>query len=292
MQSTLKNLEAIGRRRKRRKKLAGSLQFLSKRLLYILAFCFVLLAFLYGLFVSQILQITNITVIGIYKNDQFTKEVNALKGKNILFFRPTKKEQLVAKKFPELTGISIKKQLPHTIIIIIEQREPVALLTVRQPITVASSQSATIAAVSSTKTIGKYHLDAFGVPFAKIDDVIVIVESTSSATRDGTTSLPALIYTTTDAITLGQKIADPFIVQALALLQHSKGTQFRVIQATKLSEMSFEVVLADGMRVLFSTEREMKSQLAALQIIYEGSTIDKKKAKSIDVRFNKPVIKF
>jgi|SRR3989344_3581693 len=55
---------------------------------------------------------------------------------------------------------------------------------------------------------------------------------------------------------------------------------------------SFEVVLKDGPIVLFSKEKDVDWQVMSLREILSRLTIDNKKPKKIDFRFDKPIVNF
>lgn len=58
------------------------------------------------------------------------------------------------------------------------------------------------------------------------------------------------------------------------------------------SDSSFIVYLRDGGEVSISQKKNLESQISSLQVILSRLTIEGKKFKSLDLRFDKPVIVF
>jgi hypothetical protein len=58
------------------------------------------------------------------------------------------------------------------------------------------------------------------------------------------------------------------------------------------SDSSFVVYLSDGSEVIFSSKKDIQSQISSLQFIRSRLTIEGKRFKSLDFRFDKPLIVF
>jgi len=65
---------------------------------------------------------------------------------------------------------------------------------------------------------------------------------------------------------------------------------FKTISSS--SDGSFVVVLADGGRIILSSKKDIKSQISSLQLILSRLTIEGKKLKTLDFRFDNPVVSF
>jgi hypothetical protein len=68
----------------------------------------------------------------------------------------------------------------------------------------------------------------------------------------------------------------------------SKGIEYK--EVTKDSEAVFTVVLKDGSRVTFSSQKDIITQIASLQYILSHLTMEGKLFSRLDLRFDKPVI--
>lgn len=65
---------------------------------------------------------------------------------------------------------------------------------------------------------------------------------------------------------------------------------FKTVSAN--SDSSFTVHLIDGSIVILSSKKDIKSQVSSLQLILSRLTIEGKKLKSLDFRFDNPVVSF
>lgn len=55
---------------------------------------------------------------------------------------------------------------------------------------------------------------------------------------------------------------------------------------------SLMVELSDGSSVIFSQKKDIKNQISSLQLVLSRLTIEGKKLKSLDFRFNNPVVSY
>lgn len=58
------------------------------------------------------------------------------------------------------------------------------------------------------------------------------------------------------------------------------------------SDSSYLITLKDGSEVNFSSKKDVSSQISSLQLILSRLTIEGKKFKRLDLRFDKPIIEF
>lgn len=284
---------------KTKKKFRGIARFqavLRKKFMLLFLVFFTLALFFYGVFRSSMLQIRTIQINGIYENEVLSQETARLKGRNFLLFNTKKYETFLTKTFPEVSEITVTKKFPNTVYIGLDRRVPVAVLVSQkyqeEQDATQSGQVATAPALL-TVTTTKYFIDKYGVPFAAIDESGVTTQTaTTSAIPTQISNLPALYAIEKNPVMLGKSLESDFVSQVLRIHEQSSNTPFRFLQYRQVSSTSFEVKSFDNAVILFSTTRSAASQLVALQILYESSTIDRKKAKKIDIRFNKPVLTY
>lgn len=85
-------------------------------------------------------------------------------------------------------------------------------------------------------------------------------------------------------------------VQINSLQDFEKALKAKNIEFDKLSAAStsgeFVAKLKDGPRVFFSQEKNVDFQVNTLQLIIQRLTIDKRTVISIDLRFDKPIVKW
>lgn len=65
---------------------------------------------------------------------------------------------------------------------------------------------------------------------------------------------------------------------------------FKTVSAS--SDASLVVELADGSIVIMSPKKNIKNQISSLQLVLSRLTIEGKKLKSLDFRFNNPVVSY
>lgn len=65
---------------------------------------------------------------------------------------------------------------------------------------------------------------------------------------------------------------------------------FKSVQAKQDGSLLIE--LADGSSVIFSQKKDIKNQISSLQLVLTRLTIEGKKLKSLDFRFNNPVVSY
>lgn len=71
----------------------------------------------------------------------------------------------------------------------------------------------------------------------------------------------------------------------------SKNIMFETI-STASSSSGFVAKLKDGPRVYFSQEKDVDFQVNTLQLIIQRLTIDKRTVISVDLRYDKPIVKW
>lgn len=79
----------------------------------------------------------------------------------------------------------------------------------------------------------------------------------------------------------------------IALLENALEKQKIAFTSTSLnSDSSFTVELTEGGEVILSSKKDLDSQLSSLQLILSRLTIEGKKLKKLDFRFDNPIVSF
>lgn len=65
---------------------------------------------------------------------------------------------------------------------------------------------------------------------------------------------------------------------------------FKSVQAKQDGSLLIE--LSDGGSIIFSQKKDIKNQISSLQLVLTRLTIEGKKLKSLDFRFNNPVVSY
>lgn len=173
--------------------------------------------------------------------------------RNLLFF-PTElvRSQLLSEN-PLLGDVEIRKKLPHTLVIAVKPRTPVARL----------------------QTNGRS---------VDVDKEGIVVSDSMPGTM-----LP-LIFFDIESVRVGQKIHNPQVSLALSAITAFE-TLIPIDSITELDSQSLQV--KSGTLYMYITQQAHMSDIAAtLQTLLEGFRIKGTLPTVIDLRFIKPVISF
>ncbi len=175
-------------------------------------------------------------------------------GKNILLFSLPKASEEIKRVHPEFFQVEIKKRLPQTLSFKVEIRK----------VAIAISQE------------GSFYL---------VDKEGVLLEK-----RETNLDLPLIVFSGKIEQEPGHWLEDELLLKTVRLLYESKLRLLEPRSAQIVSERVIELILKNGLTVLFSSEKELKEQLDSLQFIFERAKIEGEKLKRIDLRFDKPVV--
>ena len=178
------------------------------------------------------------------------EELNIL-HKNIFLLSPAKLKADLINKYPCIDQVDIKKRIPSTIEIKIGQKQPVAKIE------------------GTNLAITK---DGLVMEHLKVGD------------------LPIFYPPQNLQFQLGQKINDKTIAFTLELIWGLLKSDFTPVSIRIIDQSDVAVYARDNIIVIFSSQREVNSQIDSLQVILAQSKIDATKIAKIDLRFDKPVI--
>lgn len=94
-----------------------------------------------------------------------------------------------------------------------------------------------------------------------------------------------------EAIT-GKGAALAFIDPKQEMKKKVEEVGVKVVNINTSNAKYYELDLEDGEQIIFSTSKDLKLQVASLQLVLNRLTIEGKKFKRLDFRFDKPVITF
>jgi len=80
--------------------------------------------------------------------------------------------------------------------------------------------------------------------------------------------------------------------EGIELEKALKKESIKFIKITPQSDLSFLVELIDKEEVIFTSKKDFESQIASLQLIAKQLTIEGKRFKRLDFRYDKPMIMF
>lgn len=183
-------------------------------------------------------------------------ELNNLMGQNILLFRYSELEEKLKLADVSVQQVLVKPILPHTISVHL------------------SSRGATIT-ISPATGSASLLVDATNVPFD-------IDEHPKSPAQ--------IISSNVNNLRIGEQINDPIILSAISLSQ-SLTDNFVSYEFIQTEQERLNVLLKNGTVAIFEINANYALKVPSLQYILREATIGKK-PKIIDLRFNKPVLRF
>lgn len=238
----------------------GSKLQIKKTYIAIILTAIVLLALL--IIMDRVFRIQNIVATSLTSSD--SKKISSITGltslyeKNILFVKTEQLKNGIMSSNPRIQSVSVRKKYPHTLLITIGFHNSVAYLQVNGGYFLLATDGK-ILEKSKTKNIAsvpsiKYYqqLDYYGF---QSGDIV--------SYKDIVTTLRLLIK----ALDLG------FIINNI-----------------DINGLSMIVLNSNDKRFMFTTEKDISEQEYQFSAIVKKFRTEKKEFKSLDLRFDKPVI--
>lgn len=197
------------------------------------------------------------------------KNASGLLGQNFFFVNSQKTQDVLKKKFICIKSANISKIPPDKIKLKISNRQVTAVLAVLK------NEASLSATPSSEDVRDSYVVDNEGIVFGKGED---------------NSNIPR-IFISNLKISMGEKLKDG-ILNAVKILEKIK-TLGLSIDKSWISDNNF--VLYSGTpvsKIIFRLNDGIDIQLASLQLILDKAKIDSKELEFIDLRFDKPVVRF
>ncbi len=235
----------------------------------------------YLLFSNGVLNIKHIDV-GLDKVDCVNvsqiKYDSELLNKNILLISEKEVIQKLTGRYLCIKSVSIQKSLPDRVAISVSGRQAVAELVVIQGVeATASADLSTQSLASASGEIASssgFAIDSDGVVFAKEVNL----------------NIPKLYYFGKD-LSLGRAL-ESVVSNALVILDKLRALGLDVKNAKIYSQKILVVDSVSAPKIIFSLENPLNLQLASLQLILEEAKINNKEMEFVDLRYDKPVVKY
>jgi len=189
-----------------------------------------------------------------------------VEGESIFFLSLEELKKEVLTNFPEVKDIFIKKTLPNQLLIKIVERKPVAIL-----------QTTKLATASGTFPKNYFLVDNEGFVFAK------------TATFSG---LPLLYLPDEEKLFVGKKINQKGVKTAGKIITLLEEKGISVEKVFLPSPGKIEVLLKEKIKTIFTSQKDPSLQVTSLQIILSSLRMEGKVPKEVDLRFERPVVKF
>lgn len=237
--------------RHRRIEAAGQLWLRRLRRLALLAVVGAVAFGVWWLYQSPLLSITHVAVEGTRMLDpNEVAQMTGLKGQNILRVSTGRARQRL-EAVPLVKKVSFKRQWPHGMLVIIEERRPWAFWEAQ----------------------GRRHvIDDEGYVLERVlpdEGAPVIVNTDASASLEPGERVDA------DVVRLTQRLMDE--------AQQSLGMP--VVYVEFRSEDGLTAVMEGGLRITFGDGRDFEYKMAALQALLERSTQEGESVEAVDLRF-------
>lgn len=254
----------------------------------------VALIFVFFLISPNIFSIKKINIslekAGCVSENEIRKEVNLI-NKNILFFDRNLIKNNLVKEHSCIKSVGFQIEQLNTLKIFVLGREA-ALAFVKSPLSDAS-----ISAVINDLQVSK---DATTSATATYSGILTPLEKPKEyflSDNEGfifslVARLPSLsvVEYWDDSLQIGSSINSPIFKKLLAIINKLK--EFEVaVSGVKVYPTNVVLVLASP-PILFSLDGDVENQLAALQLILQKAKIDDENMFFIDLRFDKPIVKF
>lgn len=240
---------------------------------------------IYLLLDSDILKVKNIEVklenVTCVGKADIEKET-AIFGQNIFILNESVIQSKLKEKFFCIKFVNLLRQFPDIVKLAVTGRQAVALLSPLKFEDSTSSASLDIAiffATPSSQLEDKsksYILDDEGIIFAKGE-------------------LPNVpkIYFLGDDLSLGNRLEEDVVKSALIILDKVKSFGVNIKEAKIYSQKFLGLnPIADKPKIIFALDKDINIQLASLQLILTEAKIDLREMEFIDLRFDKPVVKY
>lgn len=246
------------------------------RIAVFLALIFLLLT-VYLFFGSDFFRIKRVEIKSqnvICADENHIKDTIFLYGKNILILDTQSIVKNLLDKFICIKNANLFKSLPDKVRLEIAGREgAAALINLQKNEASISALIANMSTPSAEQIKGAYVVDSEGVVFAQLG---------SEA------NIPKIYAYDLD---IGESSSKNLIADCLKILQ--KISRFGMgISDVRIVDDVFLINVTDGSKIIFRANTKLDVQIASLQLILEKAKIDESRIEFIDLRFDKPVVRF
>lgn len=255
-------------------------------LIFLLSFLCVYLAFRSDLFLVHIVEGKTEKepkiILGIF-NSEKKKALglieNQVRGKSLFFINQKALKEKILKDFLTISDVSFEKDFPNRLLVETLPREPIAVVSFAKEASSfgnIASESGKIA--TPPASFKQYFLvDKEGLVFAKAGDFF---------------GLPLFHLFDERVPSLGENIGQKRIETASEIIENLKKDEIEVSEVFLTAFGSIEMIVRDGTKVLFSSQKNPIAQVASLQLILSSTRIEGRVLTSVDLRFERPVVRY
>jgi hypothetical protein len=188
-------------------------------------------------------------------------------------------------------SVKITKKLPNQVDISVLSRQPAAVLvSIHDPESSSSARLNNIiqelSASSSASVSAKPAIFEFK---GTVEDMVVVDSEGVVYSKNIEINVPK-IYFWGENLILGKRVDQNLIKSALIILDRVKIFGVNIIEAKIFLQRI--LVINSEPKLVFALDRDLNLQLASLQLILEKAKIEETNMEFIDLRYDKPVVKY
>ena len=256
-----------------------------KKLILLLGFLFILVILIATFLKFNLLSVGEIELktnnVDCVTSDELKNTAN-LQGQNILFLNESSLEKRLKEKFLCIRKIKIHKNLPQKVILEVEGRQPVAILIeskIKESISTSRAEASLSAIEASVSA--QFVFVGDGDKFLVDDEGVIFAKTSGDAPK---------VYFEGIPLTLGKKIEKEIVKNALKVLEKVKDFGVEVGETKIYSQNT--LLVNSTPKMIFSLNSSIDLQVAALQLLLQQAKINEENMEFIDLRFEKPIIKY
>ncbi len=206
------------------------------------------------------------------------KKTSNLIGQNIILIDSSKLNYEIKKKYVCVKDVNVGRNFPNEVRLNVAGRIPKGMLLLSREAVATSSSLDSIATPSARQSgdLSSFVVDEEGVVFAKGDPT-------------GSVDVSKIYYLSGN-ISIGQKLK--IISDSLKILDKIKSFNLSFSESEILDGIFLIYPKDFGPRIVFNLEDNLDTKLASLQLILGQAKMDGKDLEFIDLRFDKPIVKF
>lgn len=230
-----------------------------------LFFILIILGVAYLIFISSVFKIKSFSLnpdgADCINSDE-VKKLAAVSGANFFLLDLNQIEKKIKDKFFCVSAVNLKKSFPDKVALELKARKAVFNLI---PFEASSSANATSSG---------FLVDGEGVIFERATDQ---------------TNLQPVLFKG-ETLLVGKRLQNDLVGKVMRILESLKRLGFDLNNAKVYSIDNFSVGLKP--QLIFKLNETLDRQLASLQLIINQARMDTKEVEFIDLRFDKPVVRY
>lgn len=203
-------------------------------------------------------------------------------GKNLISLDEKSVENDFKRRFICIAGIKLEKKLPDELKIDVRERMPIAMVLSSGK---EASEEAFLSTTEATSgaTLSATIVKSSGSSGYLIDSEGVLFEKTGALSN-----FPKLFLNSD--LRIGKNLSEYHIDNVIKILNDLKSLGINVSSAVLTNNDN--LLVSSSPKVLFNLSEDISRQLGSLQLILGQAKIDKESVKSVDLRFDKPVVEY